>query len=145
MSFYNWDMLPLSHDRPGVAHRRIFGDNIQMQHLITEPGGTPSKLHNHPDHEEFFYIQAGEWEFTLENDVRRLGPGDVVHVKAGAMHTLKLLSEEPGMALEVFYPMWNPELAENKQDFTIDAIKNRMEFAEEPDDMNRGRPPGHGE
>ena len=45
-----------------------------MQHLITEPGGTPSKLHNHPDHEEFFYIQAGEWEFTLEDEVRRVGP-----------------------------------------------------------------------
>ena len=145
MSFYNWDMLPLSHDRPGVAHRRIFGDNIQMQHLITEPGGTPSKLHNHPDHEEFFYIQAGEWEFTLEDEVRRLGPGDVVHVKAGAMHTLRLLSEEPGMALEVFYPMWNPELAGDMKNFTIDAIKNRMEFTEEPDEMNRGRPPGHEE
>ncbi len=143
MSFYNWDMLPLSHDRPGVAHRRIFGENIQMQHLITEPGGTPSKLHNHPDHEEFFYIQAGEWEFTLEEEVRRVGPGDVVHVKAGAMHTLRLVSDEPGMALEVFHPLWNPERAGDMENWTIDAIKGRMEFAEEPDEMNRGRPP-HG-
>lgn len=143
MGFYNWDMLPLTHDRPGVAHRRIFGDRIQMQHLITEPGGTPSKLHSHPDHEEFFYIQAGEWEFTLADEVRRIGPGDVVHVRAGVMHTLRLVSEEPGMALEVFHPPWNPELAGNMADFTIDAIKSRMEFAEEPDEMNRARPP-HG-
>ena len=70
MSFYNWDMLPVSQDRPGVSHRRIFGDQIQMQHLITEPGGTPSKMHNHPGKEEFFYIQAGEWEFTLGEEVR---------------------------------------------------------------------------
>lgn len=113
MSFYNWDALPLSHDRPGVAHRRIFGDNIQMQHLLVQPGGEPAKLHNHPGHEEFFYIQAGEWEFTLEDDVRRVAPGDVVHVKAGAMHTLRLLSDEPGMVLEVFHPIWNAELAKD--------------------------------
>lgn len=110
MSFYNWDELPLANDRPGVNHRRIFGDEIQMQHLITDPGGTPSKLHNHPDHEEFFYIQEGEWEFTLEDEVRRVGPGDVVHVKKGVNHTLKLLSNERGMALEVFYPILNPKL-----------------------------------
>ena len=40
MSFYNWDMLPISPDRPGIVHRRIFGDEIQIQHLISEPGGT---------------------------------------------------------------------------------------------------------
>ncbi|MEE9275501.1 MAG: cupin domain-containing protein [bacterium] len=125
MSFYNWDMLPLTHDRDGVSHRRIFGDNIQIQHLLTEPGGTPSKLHNHPDHEEFFYIQAGEWDFTLEGDTRRVGPGDVVHVKAGAMHTLKLLGDEPGMALEVFHPILNEDMAKDRDQFTVDAIKGR--------------------
>lgn len=127
MSFYNWDLLSLSHDRPGVAHRRIFGDNIQMQHLLVEPGGEPAKLHNHPGCEEFFYIQAGEWEFTLEDDVRHVGPGDVVHVKSGAMHTLRLLSDEPGMALEVFHPIWNPELTVDREQHTIDAIKARQE------------------
>lgn len=144
MSFYNWDMLPVTHDRPGVSHRRIFGDNIQIQHLITEPGGTPSKIHNHPDHEEFFYIQAGEWEFTLGDETRRIGPGDVVHVKAGVMHTLKLLGDEAGMALEVFTPLLNAEMAKDRDQFTIDAIKSRMEFESEPDEMNRGRPPEKG-
>jgi quercetin dioxygenase-like cupin family protein len=127
MSFYNWDLLPLAHDRPGVAHRRIFGDNIQIQHLIVEPGGEPAKLHNHPDHEEFFYIEAGEWEFTLEDEVRRIGPGDVVHVKPGAMHTLRLLSDERGMALEVFHPIWNPELAKDREKYTTDAIKSQRD------------------
>ncbi len=144
MGFYNWDMLPLTHERPGVSHRRIFGDTIQMQHLLTEPGGTPSKLHNHPDEEEFFYIQAGDWEFTLEGDTRTLTPGDVVHVPAGAMHTLKLVSDEPGMALEVFSKIHNPEMAKDRDLFTIDAIKSRMEFDGEPDDSNRGRPPEKG-
>ena len=144
MGFYNWDMLPVTHDRPGVSHRRIFGDKIQMQHLITEPGGTPSKMHNHPGKEEFFYIQAGEWEFTLGDETRMLGPGDVVHVADGVMHTLRLVGDEPGMALEVFYPLQNPEMAGDRDQFTIDAIKSRMEFSEEPDEMNRGRPPEKG-
>jgi mannose-6-phosphate isomerase-like protein (cupin superfamily) len=113
MSFYNWDALPLTHDRPGVTHRRIFGDNIQMQHLIVQPGGEPAKLHNHPGTEEFFYIQAGAWAFTLGDEVRNVGPGDVVHVKAGTMHTLRLLSDEPGMVLEVFHPIWDTDLAKD--------------------------------
>ena len=72
MSFYNWDMLPISPDRPGIVHRRIFGDEIQIQHLISEPGGTPPELHNHPDHEEILYVQAGEWECTLGNEIRKI-------------------------------------------------------------------------
>jgi quercetin dioxygenase-like cupin family protein len=131
MSFYNWDMLPLTNERPGITHRRIFGDNIQMQHLITEVGGTPSKIHNHPDKEEFFYIQAGEWDFTLEGETRRLGPGDVVHVAAGAMHTLKLVGYEAGMALEVFSESHNPELAKDRHLFTVDAINSRTEFTDD--------------
>ncbi len=132
MGFYNWDILPVTHDRPGVSHRRIFGDEIQMQHLITEAGGTPSKMHNHPAKEEFFYIQAGEWDFTLEGDTRRLKPGDVVHVPAGAMHTLQMMSkDEPGMALEVFSKIHNPELAKDRDLFTVDAINARMKAAEE--------------
>jgi quercetin dioxygenase-like cupin family protein len=144
VSFYNWDMLPVTHDRPDVAHRRIFGDNIQIQHLITEPGGEPAPLHDHPDHEQFFYIQAGEWDFTLEEETRRIGPGDVVHVKAGQQHTLRLLSDEPGMALEVFHPLFNPEMAKDRDLFTIDALMGRMEIAGETDEMNRGRPPEKG-
>ena len=114
MSFYNWDELPLTPARPGATHRRIFGDNIQMQHLIIEPGGQSGKLHNHPDHEEFFYVQEGEWEFTLEDETRPVGPGDVIHVKKGQMHHMRLLSdEEGGMVLEVFCPIHNPELAKD--------------------------------
>ena len=36
------------------------------------------------------------------------------------------------------------ELAKDQELFTIDAIKDRMEFADEPDEMNRGRPPEKG-
>ncbi len=141
MSFYNWDMLPISPDRPGIVHRRIFGDEIQIQHLISEPGGTTPELHNHPDHEEILYVQAGEWECTLGNEIRKIAPGDVVHVKKGQMHTLELKSNEPGMVLEIFHPILNTELAKDKENFTIEAIRDRMEFHEEPDEMNRGRPP----
>ena len=130
MPFYNWDLLPLSQDRPGAAHRRIFGDGMQMQHLIMEPGGTPTKPHNHPDHEEFFYIQAGEWEFTLEGDTRILRPGDVVHVPKGAMHMLKMTTHEPGMLLEVFCPVYNADLAKDRHLFTTDAIRQRTAEAQ---------------
>ena len=130
MSFYNWDMLPVTNERPGVMHRRIFGDTIQIQHLITEAGGTPTEMHNHPDEEEIFYIQAGEWEFNLDGDIRQLRPGDVVHVKAGVSHMLQMMcKDEPGMALEVFSKVHDPELAKDRDLFTVDAINARIEAA----------------
>ncbi|MBI2131647.1 MAG: cupin domain-containing protein [Candidatus Tectomicrobia bacterium] len=101
-----------------------------MQHLIMEPGGTPTKPHNHPDHEEFFYIQAGEWEFTLEGDTRILRPGDVVHVPKGAMHMLRMTTHEPGMLLEVFCPVYNTDLAKDRHLFTTDAIRQRTAEAQ---------------
>ena len=134
MSFYNWDMLPVTNERPGVTHRRIFGDTMQIPHLITEPGGTPTKMHTHPGEEEIFYIQAGEWEFNLDGDIRQLSPGDVVHVKADVPHMLQMMStDEPGMALEVFSSVHNPELAKDRELFTVDAINARIKEANPED------------
>ena len=144
MGFYNWDMLPVTQEGPGLNYRRLFGDHIQLQHLIAEPGGTPPELHQHEGVEEFFYIQAGEWEFVLGKETRKVGPGDVIHVPPGETHTIRLTGYEPGMVLEISHPILHPEMAKDRELFTIDAIRDRMEFAEEPDEMNRGRPPEKG-
>ena len=97
MSFYNWDMLPISPDRPGIVHRRIFGDEIQIQHLISEPGGTPPELHNHPDHEEILYVQAGEWECTLGNEIRKIAPWALGFVSKVLKNNIDFVAKRSGI------------------------------------------------
>lgn len=98
MPFYKWDKVPAEANRPKVTHRRLFGENIQVQQLIVEPGGEPSKPHSHPGLEQFFVIMEGEWEFTLDDEKRKVGPGDVIHVLPDQIHTARLFERQDLLA-----------------------------------------------
>lgn len=108
MRVSRWDALELSGDRPGVWHRRVFGENVQVQHLITEPGGEPAKAHSHPRSEQFYLVEQGRWEVTVEGESREIRPGDIVYIPADAQHTVRLLGPEKGQILEIYSPPINP-------------------------------------
>lgn len=104
MRVENWERVELLKDRPGVSHKRVIGDNVQVQYLIFEPGGEVAKYHSHPKSEQFFIVETGEWEITVGEEKRKITPGDIVHVPAGVYHTIELLSKETSRCLEVFCP-----------------------------------------
>jgi len=115
MPFYKWDKVPAESNRPGVTHVRLFGEKVQVQKLIVQPGGEPAKPHSHPGNEQFFLIMEGEWEFTLDEEKRKVTPGDVIHVLPGQMHSVRLLSDKPAYLIEVYHPIWSQELAEERR------------------------------
>jgi len=115
MTFTCWNDVPAEDNRPGVTHRRLFGKNVQVQRLTVEPGGEPAPLHDHPDIEQFFLIQEGQWEMTTGDEVREVRPGDIVYVAPGTPHRIRLLSERIGYLYEIYQPILSTETAEERE------------------------------
>jgi quercetin dioxygenase-like cupin family protein len=61
----------------------------------TPPGGGPP-LHSHANEEEYFYVIAGDYEFTLAGVTLRLQPGDFVTIPRGAPHRFQNIGSAPG-------------------------------------------------
>ncbi|MCB2228285.1 MAG: cupin domain-containing protein [Desulfarculaceae bacterium] len=70
----------LAHPDNGARHLAIWHGNI-------EPGGEAEE-HDHPTTDQAFYVLAGECLFRLEQQERRLGPGDFVFIPRGARHRI---------------------------------------------------------
>ena len=115
MPFLHWDDVPAEDNRPGVTHQRLFGEKVQVQRLTVEPGGEPVPLHDHPDIEQFFLIQEGEWEMNLDGEVRRIGPGDIVYVPPGTPHSPRLLSDQTGYLYEIYHPILSTQIAAERK------------------------------
>ncbi|MDR2614633.1 MAG: cupin domain-containing protein [Candidatus Accumulibacter sp.] len=79
---------------------RAHHDNLMMVEVIFKSGAIGSE-HRHV-HEQVCYCLAGEFEFTVEGQARRLRPGDSVHIPSSALHGTVCLSE--GRLLDVFTP-----------------------------------------
>jgi mannose-6-phosphate isomerase-like protein (cupin superfamily) len=104
MKVENWENLKLIEERPGVYHKRTYGDAVQVQYLIFDPEGEVAKFHNHPKNEQFFIVETGEWMITVGKEKKKITSGDIVHIPAGVYHTIELLSNETSKCLEVFCP-----------------------------------------
>jgi mannose-6-phosphate isomerase-like protein (cupin superfamily) len=59
--------------------------------------GPPLHFHEHTD--ELFYVIGGEIAFRLGEEVFAGGPGAVVHVPRGAVHTFANLEQRPALVL----------------------------------------------
>ena len=66
------------------------------------PGDGPA-LHHH-DFDEAFYVLEGELTFQLHDQLRTVGPGEIVFVPRGAPHTFANLSDAPARQLIVCTP-----------------------------------------
>jgi quercetin dioxygenase-like cupin family protein len=111
--------------RPGVRTRLLAAASTGAQQLCifeqwSEPG-TGAPAHRHPGVEEAVSVLAGDAELWVEDERRRLGPGDTVvvppdrrhgftNVGTSTLHTLAVFADptppvvyddEPGVVYEV--------------------------------------------
>ena len=75
--------------------------------------------HRHPFSEEVIYVREGTGSVYVDGTFAGVGPGDLVHVPAGAAHGTV---PDPGetMVLICFFP--HPRLAENREETDIDVM-----------------------
>ena len=59
-------------------------------------------LHIHPNHEEAILIMEGNVEVVLGDEVRTLGPGDVLLAPAGIRHSAINRSAQPARVITIF-------------------------------------------
>ena len=53
---------------------------------IATSSGDESKLHTQPDHDEIVIVIDGEAEFHVGDEIRRIGPGDLVFIPRDTLH-----------------------------------------------------------
>ena len=95
--------------RPGEGTRvRAFGNEIefmlsgaQTAHSLTVgiasvPVGNGPPPHVHYGEDELFLILEGEYNIYLNGDWTTVGPGTVVYLPRGAVHTFKVVGDKPG-------------------------------------------------
>ncbi|WP_159713724.1 mannose-1-phosphate guanylyltransferase/mannose-6-phosphate isomerase [Geminicoccus flavidas] len=76
------------------------GPGFRVRELMVDPGARLS-LQRHPERVEHWVIVAGQASVELDDDVRRLRPGAVVTVPAGAVHRLSNPMDLPLRLIEV--------------------------------------------
>ena len=54
--------------------------------IVHKPEGKGSKLHEHPNEEQFTIIIEGEMHFVLGDEDRVVGPGTLVHIPRNVRH-----------------------------------------------------------
>ncbi len=57
------------------------------------PGGSVFP-HTHPTH-EFYFVMRGEGTMVIDDERRRVGPGDLVYIPPDAVHSLVTIGADP--------------------------------------------------
>jgi quercetin dioxygenase-like cupin family protein len=97
------------HDQKGLRLRRLASEGAGSgSYVLAEtevPPGCRHEIHRHPDADQAIYILRGRLTLlspSAESPEVTLGPGDVVHVPAGAWHGTANESTEMAATLTVF-------------------------------------------
>jgi len=95
--------------RPGEGNRvRAFGNEIEFMlsgdqtgesltvGLASVPAGNGPPPHVHYSEDELFLILEGEYRIYLNGDWTTVGPGTVVYLPRGSVHTFQVAGDKPG-------------------------------------------------
>jgi len=84
----------------GAIGRNVFtgtlatGEAIAVHETVQPAGATPNQPHR-IQHSEVIVVQQGTVEFFHDGKTERAGPGGVIYVAFGTLHTLKNVGDGP--------------------------------------------------
>lgn len=85
-----------------TAVRTYAGDHVQVS-VADIPAGGVVDWHTHPS-EQLGVMVSGEATFTIGEEEKRLGPGDVFFIPGGVRHKV-VAHDQPVRAVDIFYPI----------------------------------------
>ncbi|UCF93835.1 MAG: cupin domain-containing protein [Desulfobacterales bacterium] len=84
----------------GARVQFVHTANMTLAHWTMAVGAKVPE-HSHP-HEQVVNMITGEFELTVDNETKRLGPGEVVIIPSHAVHAGSAVTE--CRIIDVFYP-----------------------------------------
>lgn len=93
------------HDLPfhGISHDFIGAENGDVNicaYLLNAPPGRGPRAHRHP-YDEVQFVRAGRALYNVNGEEFEAGPGDILVIKAGEVHSFKCIGEEPLVQVDV--------------------------------------------
>jgi len=95
MAFYKWADLEADSIAPKhstACGPTICGEQIEVG-LLRVPANTSAKPNAHPN-EQFMVVLKGRAKWTVGDEEKILGPGEVVHNPPHVQHGIEVLDEE---------------------------------------------------
>ncbi len=101
MGFFRADQFKRKEVLPGIRVGSAFLEKLMLTHFTMEAGSVVPP-HAHP-HEQISFVVSGELDFTLEGEMRRVGPGEGCAVPAGVRHEVRVL--KPAVVIDCWHPV----------------------------------------
>ena len=98
----NWSGIPAEIARPGVSRRAYASDDVMLVNNTVEQG-LEVRPHSHDDFDQLVYIAAGICDYYVEGTPHRMGPGDLMLVRAKDEHYIEVI-EGPCENIDIFVP-----------------------------------------
>lgn len=89
--------------------RMFICDGESITANIASSSGGGSKLHTQPNHDEIVIIIDGEAEFSVGDEVQRVGPGDFVFIPRNTIHGRVRTLTKSMSALSIYAPFFDRE------------------------------------
>ncbi len=102
MPFYDLANRPAKQLFPGVSAQTFWGDKMLLSWVTLAPDGV-APAHSHP-HEQAGVIISGAMDFTIGDETRALGPGDMYLAPGDVVHAAHA-GPEGCVVLEIFSPV----------------------------------------
>lgn len=81
--------------------RRVVNTENNSCCLISQQPGEGNRLHFHPSWNEWWYIVDGEWDFEINNEVKRVVKDDIVFIPRNTWHKITAAGNKPAVRLAV--------------------------------------------
>ncbi len=88
-------------DNDASWSKRVIDTESNSMTIISQIPGEGNRRHHHPDWNEWWYIVAGEWDWEIEGEVRKVKKGDIVFMKKNRVHKITASGSEPAVRLAV--------------------------------------------
>ena len=94
---YFFDVAALAGVEAGPDYAPTFGPVVEGEltqvDIMKIPAGESSAPHTHPN-EQWIYLMSGRLKAIVDGDEREVGPGELIYIPAGIVHSVDVLPGE---------------------------------------------------